>query len=103
MIEEERRMRHLYGDYTDSQPCLPPSTDGSHLQLRSSIDVRDQIAIRSKITEAQSKEEQAKEIARHYQDCCSQLEVLKVKSEMAQLNAKCNHEKKSNTMILLVE
>ena len=60
MIEEERRMHHLYGDYTDSQPCLPPSTDGSHLQLRSSIDVRDQIVIRSKIIKAQSKEERAK-------------------------------------------
>jgi len=55
----------------------------------------DRIAIKSKILEARSKEEQAKEIACFYRDRCSQLkvEVLQINSNMAQLKAQYCHEK----------
>ena len=55
----------------------------------------DRIEIKSKLSQAKFKEEQAQEVARFYQDHCAQLKtkVLKIKSTMAQLKARNQHEK----------
>lgn len=73
-------------------PCTTdPDVDLSYL---TDIDVMDRID-KVKNIEANSKEEQAKEIAHFYCDRCSQLklEVLRMKSDMTQLKTQCFHEK----------
>ena len=47
MLEKEKRLNSLYGEYTDNQPCLPPCNSDPRVDLPSYIDVMDRIEIKS--------------------------------------------------------
>ena len=48
---EKRRVYNLeqsYGEYVDTQPCFPPSSEVSEIQIPSYIDVADRMSIKSR-------------------------------------------------------
>ena len=84
----------MYGENNDSKPCFSPSSNDADHSLPY-IKIMDRIEIKSKLSQAKFKEEQAKEVARFYRDHCAQLKckVLIMKSTMAQLKAQINMKK----------
>ena len=105
-IEEEKTMRDnkaardkhlqdLYGEYTDTQPCFPMYNNNEDFTLPKHLEPLDRIAIKANISGLKSKEEQAKEIARHYRDSNARLksEILKLKADKLQIKAESHEEK----------
>lgn len=81
----EKQMESTYGEYIDAQPCFPPSYTVSKIQLPNYLDNIDKIDIKAKMTELEMSRESAKEIARHYRDRCSELQIKVKKLESKNL------------------
>ena len=55
------------------QPCLPPSSEVSKLQLPNYLNVIHKVDIKAKMVELEMSRENAKEIARYYRGRYSEL------------------------------
>ena len=77
------------------QPCLPPSSEVSRIQLPKYLNVIDRVDIKAKMVELEMSRENAKEIARHYRDRCSELQIKNKQLEAKNLQTQALglHEK----------
>jgi len=93
--QKEEKLKSLYGEYVDTQPCFPPADDVSEVQLPSYLQVMDKIDIKGKMFKLQSSRERAKEIARHYRDLCGnlQIRIKDMEAKILSLQAKGLREK----------
>ena len=82
----KEKMRTLFGEYVDTEPCFPPAEDVSEVKHPSYLEVMNTIDIKGKMFKLQSSRERAKEIARHYRDVCGNLQI-KVKDMEAKISS----------------
>ena len=88
MIKEKKKLEDDYGEYVEMQPCLPPSSEVSKINLPKYLNVIDRVDIKAKMVELEMSRESAKEIARHYRDRCSKLQIKKLQIKNKQLEVK---------------
>ena len=71
----EKTLEDAYGEYVDLEPSFPPCHELSTVQLPSYLHVMDRVSIKAKMLELKAACENAKEIASHYRDRCSELKI----------------------------
>ena len=71
----EKTLEDAYGEYIDLEPSFPLCREVSTVQLPSYLNVMDRVNIKAKMLELEAARENAKEIAGHYRDRCSELKI----------------------------
>ena len=83
MNQSQQQAEDLYGEYIENEPCFPKLDQDPKLDLPAYIESMDKISIQSKLLEMHSKAENAKDLARNYQDRCGEVkaEIITMKAQ----------------------
>ena len=90
--KDNLKLKH--GEYVDSQPCFPPKSEISKLQLPNYIHLHDRISLKATMYDLESSREQAKEVACYYRDRFyeSKIKIKELEARNAQIQSEGLHQ-----------